>query len=241
MINYKIRKLEWDSKFWGINIYNAESNEETIKMNMNLRNELDSNPYIIQALSLDSDIKHINTLENDGFRFVESKVKLVKRKQNLSSGNELNFEELKLVIEEDLIKRKDIFYELYGKKSRYSLLNDKKVNEFYYTWASKSIRGKFDDKCIGYYKEGVLQGFITFKKVENKIVIGLVGVFPEYQGKGISQQLLNYVNYQAVLDNCKEISISTQGKNTKAINAYIKNGFIIEDIKHWYYLIGGIK
>jgi len=96
-----------------------------------------------------------------------------------------------------------------------------------------------DDRCIGYYVDNQLAGFITFKYRDDKAIVGLVGVFPEFQKKGISQKLLDYVNYNAINQGFRQVSISTQGRNLKAINAYIKNGFFLDSIKYWYYLKGG--
>ncbi|RBP69086.1 dTDP-4-amino-4,6-dideoxy-D-galactose acyltransferase [Alkalibaculum bacchi] len=239
MINIKIKKLDWDSKFWGFNIYNANKSNNLIDFERNLISKLDSTPFIIQALSSESDIQYINCLEDNGFRFVESKINLVQKVQQQSNISELSmFQDVR---EEHLLVYKDDFYDLYGNVSRFALFDKEKVNEFYYKWAVKSIKGNFDDNCIGYYRNNLLEGFITYKIVNQKLIIGLLGVFPKYQGRKISRYLLSYINYIAFKNACGEISVSTQGKNTKAINTYIKNGFIIENIKHWYYYKGELK
>ena len=59
--------------------------------------------------------------------------------------------------------------------------------------------------CIGYYTEGSLGGFVTYKILEQKLIIGLLGVFPEYQGKRISQNLLHFIENVAIKNNCNEI------------------------------------
>ena len=236
MIN--VTRMNWDSNFWGVNIYNAIKCYENSNYNkMVFDMEFNSTPFIVQALTRDKDIKYINFLEEVGFRFIESKVNLVKRVQKISDIFENDL--FKNVKSEELIKYRNQFYNLYGEVSRFSFLPKEKVNEFYYKWVAKSIKGELDDNCIGYYVDSGLGGFVTYKIIEQKLVIGLVGVFPEYQGKKISQKLLYYIQNVAIKNNCSEICVSTQGKNIKAINAYIKSGFFIGDIKHWYYLKEG--
>lgn len=233
-----LTRLDWDSMFWNVDIYNVKKHYESHDFKQEFNKEISSEPYLIQALVIDKDIEFINFLEEAGFRFIESKVNLAKRIQETSDiFREDLFKEVKL---DELIEHKDEFYNLYGEVSRFSFLQKEKVNEFYYKWVVKSIKGELDDSCIGYYVEGTLGGFITYKILEQKLIIGLVGVFPKYQGKKISQKLLDYIEKEAVKNNCNEIHVSTQGKNIKAINVYIKSGFFIEDISHWYYLREGL-
>lgn len=234
----KLTRLDWDSSYWMVDIYDVKKCYESNDFKLEFIQEISSQPYLIQALVIDKDIEFINFLEESGFRFMESKVNLVKRIQETSAiFPEGLFKDVTL---DELIGNKDEFYNLYGEVSRFSFLPKEKVNEFYYKWVVKSIKGELDDNCIGYYVEGSLGGFITYKILEQKLIIGLVGVFPEYQGKKISQNLLHYIENVAVKNNCSEIYVSTQGKNIKAVNAYIKSGFFIQDIKHWYYLKEGV-
>nr|WP_272506047.1 GNAT family N-acetyltransferase [Natronobacillus azotifigens] len=230
--------MEWDTNFWNVGLYNANKLYEAEPNELDYHNELDSTPYIIQALANDSDIDYINFLVDNNFRFVESKVNLVKEVQEESEIVEVNaFQDAKV---EDFHVWKDKFYSLYGGVSRFSSIGSKqKINEFYYTWVTNSIKGELDDNCVGYYGEDSLEGFITYKISNKKLVIGLIGVFPEFQGKKISQRLLCFINNLSINNNCNKIYVSTQGRNTKAINAYIKSGFLINNIMQWYYCKGG--
>lgn len=230
--------MDWDSNFWGINIYNAKKCCSINNYKMDFNKKLSNSPFIIQALATDRDIEYINFLEDVGFRFVESKVNLVKRVQHTSEM--IEYDLYKNVKIEDIKEYKNQFYNLYGEVSRFSFLDKDMVNEFYYKWVYKSIKAELDDNCVGYYIKGILEGFITYKITEQKLIIGLVGVFSDYQGKKISQKLLCYINEIALKNKCNEICVSTQGKNIKAINAYIKSGFLIYDINHWYYLKEGV-
>ncbi len=92
-----------------------------------------------------------------------------------------------------------------------------------------------DDKCYGYYIDDELAGFITFSYKDYELCIGLVGVLPRFQKRGVAQNMLDFVNNMAFKKKLTKISVSTQGKNITAINAYLTNGFMIENIKYWYY------
>ncbi len=231
MFGFEVERMDWDSKFWGIVVYNATKGKERIFDNTFNFSMPNCNSFIIQALVEDPDIDYINFLEDNNFRFVETKITLKKEVKSRSDVSN----DCKKVAFDDIEIKKNEFYNLFGKFSRYSLFGRKRVNEFYYTWVVNSIKGEMDDECIGYYDENELAGFTTFKIRSNDLIIGLIGVFSKHQGKSISQRLLNSINKIALDNNCKTIYISTQGKNLKAINAYIKNGFFFDSIRHWYY------
>ncbi len=230
-----MKKLIWDSNYWGIEIFNID--EECFEQKI-LPEDIKSieGTYLVQALISDSEISKINFLIDKGFKFVESKISL---KKFLEKEAYITRDKFKEVEKCDFEDKKGIFYDLYGKVSRFSIFDKEKVNNFYYTWVMNSIDGKMDDKCVGYYIDNHLAGFVTFKYKNSGITIGLVGVFPEFQRMGISRKLLGYVNNEAINQGIKNISISTQGKNIKAINAYIKEGFQVESVKHWYYMKKG--
>ena len=233
----EIGKIDWDSKFWGVDIYNIKKETNMINSEINLEVPQNISSYLIQELVSVDNIGYINQLEALGFRFVESKINLAKKVQDVLSIPENIV--IKAVKTEDLNNYKNEFFDLYGEVSRFSIFGESKVNQFYYRWVIESINGNLDDGCFGYYFEDELAGFITYRIINKKLIIGLVGVFNKFQGRRISQHLLKYINNYALENLCEEICISTQGKNTRAINAYIKSGFYIEKIKNWYYLLGG--
>lgn len=225
-----MKKLKWDSDFWGIEVFHLEKSKE-------IKEELiSSSTYMIQSLPHVSDLKFINYLENNSFNFVESKITLQKA---LTNSIYIANNKFKLLTLQDLIYHRGDFYNLFGKNSRFEFFTPAKVNEFYYTWLVNSIKGEMDDAVIGYYMGNRLAGFVSYRMGQSNLTIGLLAVFPEFQGKSVSQKLLNYVDYIALEKNIKSIQIATQGKNIHALNAYIKNGYHISSINHWYYYIKG--
>ncbi|GAA5415781.1 dTDP-fucosamine acetyltransferase [Paraliobacillus ryukyuensis] len=237
MRNLEIKKLEWESKFWEVDIYGIKRDFSISNNKINMKFPQDNSCFIIQELVAVEQVDYINQLEALGFRFIENKINLVKKVQDSSSV--LADHVIRSLNINEVAKYKNEFFELYGEVSRFLIFGKNKVNQFYYKWVFKSVKGELDDGCFGYYIGEELAGFITYRIVDQKLIVGLIGVFSKFQGRKISQYLLNYINSHALQNNCIEICIATQGKNIRAINAYIKNGFYIEEIKNWYYLIGG--
>lgn len=225
-----MNKLDWDSKFWGIEIFSIEDKDDLEKCNLIIdkKGEL----FLSQALVSENNISRINSLENKGFRFVESKITL--KNENIIKKN-VNAYQFKEIEKKDLDLYRDAFFDLYGKVSRFQMFHRKKVNDFYYTWIVKSIDGEMADKCIGYYIDDQLAGFVAYSNHKSCLSIRLLGVFPCFQRRGISQKLLDFVGNVALNNGISELVVSTQGKNYSAINTYIKNGFMFERIEHWYY------
>lgn len=243
MKNFTTEKLDWDSKFWDIDIYFIKKNENEYDKEIRLEELPINKNFIVQALVQDNDVEQIEYLEDNGFRFVQNKVNLVKDSGCLYKGND-SIEAFNVIKTEELLKYKyqEEFFNLYGNVSRFSYIgSNEKVNEFYFTWLTKSIKGELDQNCIGYYRNSNLEGFITYSIKKEELVIGLIGVLKKYQGKKVSKLLLEYIDYIAFIKGCNRISVSTQGKNIKALNTYIKNGYLIDNIEHWYYLKGGLK
>ncbi|WP_226678986.1 GNAT family N-acetyltransferase [Mesobacillus jeotgali] len=225
-------KLEWDSNFWSVDVYNVD---DSYNFSTSMVETIKHSNWLVQALVPEQERDVINSLENYGFRFVETKVNLVKK---VLEKREIEKDAFKKIQHHEIEIHKNDFYTLFGEISRFYFFKKEMINNFYYLWLINSIDGKMDDECIGYYINGKLAGFITYKDKNGEVSIGLLGVFPEFQKKGVSQQLLNWINNKTLENGNASISVSTQGKNYYALNSYIKNGFMLMNIQNWYYLRG---
>lgn len=242
MFSVKIEKMEWDSAFWGIDFYNVINKEVTIDKLIYLTEIPNDRPYIIQALLYDSEIEQINNLEALGFRFVENRVTLSKKIEINENSDRLNLPfVIKNVRLEDIENRKDEFQALFGENSRHALLGKEKNNDYYYTWVKNGINGTFDDACIGAYENDSLAGFCAYRIREKQLIMGIMGVFNEFQRRYVSQFILSKICDIAHENECKEILSPTQGRNIKTINAHIKLGFLVKEIESCYYLTNKLK
>lgn len=219
-----MKKLSWDSNFWGIDVYNAEKTEK-IEVNKDEK-------YLVQTL-LDRDDLLNNDYLNSEFKLIETKINLIKEVKEITTFDKSLFRKIK---EDDLTEYKNEFFELFGKNSRFRIFPKQKVNDFYYIWLLNSINDVYDSHVIGFYIKNKLAGFVSYKIVLDSMQIGLIGVFKDYQRQGVSRQLMLYVEEELIERNFSKIRISTNSFNLPALNSYIKSGFVIEDIKYWYYM-----
>lgn len=218
-----MKKLDWDSNFWGIDFYSFTM-DEMIEINLESK-------CLYQILLNQSDLR--SKFKNQNLEYIETKITLVKEEFHLREINSGCFRRIEIT---DLDEHKNEFYDLFGVNSRYRIFPKDKVNEFYYTWMINSIINQSEVNAIGYFINNKLAGFVTFSLCDDFIQIGLIGVFKEFQRKGLSSQLIQYVENQIVGINISKIRISTNSFNLPALSTYIKNGFIIEDIKYWFYM-----
>ena len=218
-----MKKLSWDSVFWGIDFYDAQVGD-SLKIDK-------TNNYIIQLLC---DQNEVLEIEDYGqIKYIETKITLKKDIKDVTHVEADLFKELHI---SDLEIYKNDFYDLFGKNSRYRMFPKNKVNEFYYVWLVNGINDVENTKVIGYYHDNQLAGFVTYKIFPDFIQIGLIGVFKDYQRKGISHKLLSYVENQVLDQKLKILRIATNSFNLPALNTYIKKGFIFDEIKYWFYI-----
>lgn len=225
-----MKKLTWDSNFWGIDIFQVE--KQNIMESIEEHIKISSTPFLIQSLVNVADLQSIGKLEEIGFKFKESKITMVMNVLEINKNLNADYKKIET---DDLEFNRDSIDNLFLKNTRFDIFNEIRVNEFYYTWLKNSVTGEMDDTVIGYYIKEKLAGFITYSIDETKVSVGLLGVLSDFQGKGVSRHLLNYVENVALENSLQSIFISTQGKNLKALNAYIKNNYRIHSIEHWYY------
>lgn len=218
-----MKKLTWDSAFWGIDIYDAQIGDS-------LKIDKSSN-YIIQFLCNQNEVLEIEYKKQ--LKYIETKITL---KKDVKDVNQVETDLFKELTISDLDIYKNDFYELFGRNSRYRMFPKNKVNEFYYVWLVNGINDVENTKVIGYYQNNKLAGFVSYKIFPDFIQIGLIGVFKEYQRKGISHKLLSIVENKVIDQKLKTLRIATNSFNQPALNTYIRKGFIIDEIKYWFYI-----
>ena len=122
-----------------------------------------------------------------------------------------------------------------GKYSRFKL--DKKFGEenfrrLYKTWIDNSINRKLAHNVLIYIQGDKIVGIITYKIENYKGIIGLFGILPSHQGRGIGRKLLEYVEQDLIGNNIKELNIPTQMGNIPACSFYKKMGYIATEISY---------
>jgi dTDP-4-amino-4,6-dideoxy-D-galactose acyltransferase len=218
----KIKKLEWDSTFFNLNIGELSLHEST---NLNI----DS----IIPFCLNFDLVYVfssGSFLNPVF-FESQKIELelvllkkdskLKKNENIYPCQELS---------DDLIK---LSYEC-GKHSRFKLDSKFSTSDFenlYKVWIEKSIEREICDEVFVYKIEDQIVGFVTIKIKDLEAEIGLIAVDLKYQGIGIGQGLIDSTINYAINNGIKKIVVSTQGNNLQAIAFYTKKDFKITKTK----------
>ncbi|WNM20347.1 GNAT family N-acetyltransferase [Flavobacterium capsici] len=218
----EIKKLEWDSNFFGFPVGDLLVECET------------------------SDSKVFNS---DFFTFfqVRSKYPL----NIISETHSLSHWEIKTIFSKNLDKSSEIkidiidfddskineklLYELAyesGKFSRYKLdknIPNNKFKKLYQLWIKNSVNKSFADKIFYYKENDDIAGFVTVKIKDTFAQIGLIAIEPNLQGKGIGKNLLLKVENYCLENNVKRLLIPTQSENEQACKFYTKMGYIISE------------
>jgi GNAT superfamily N-acetyltransferase len=94
-----------------------------------------------------------------------------------------------------------------------------------FSFIKRNLLLKLGVKQINVVKKGEP---IPFSPSWGLVVIGLS---PEYQGKGVGGILLNEFEKLAMIDGVLKVSLSVKSNNQQAIKSYSKNGWLIENIE----------
>lgn len=216
-----MKKNIWLSQFFKVLVYDLSSNELRSKKN-------NTNQNVLYQALLDNDEKTV--LNN--FVFIQSKYYLKKTLVRKELNKNTN---IKLIKSLDGVHLNHTDFDMFIKRSRFNIFDSDLVSKYYYTWFVNSVNSKMDSHVIGYFDGNKILGFATYSFVDEGLRVGLIGTFDKYHGRGIGKAIVNELEHLAILDNKKQIILSTQGSNIEALNFYISNGFKIYDIKHWYY------
>jgi len=223
----EIKKLDWDSDFFNIEI------GELINLNSNQNNNFYDLIYVKQLEDNEFEIEnYLNTFKETKIVF---KKELSTSKESLSFDNSFDFDTRK--IEASLLY--PLAFES-GKYSRFKLddrFGNDKFEQLYKKWVDNSINKKFADKIFYYLLEKEVVGFVTVKNSNDFSTIGLIAVDNNYQGRGIGKQLINIVENYCLELNINELRIPTQKENISACNFYKKldyNVFEALIIKHYW-------
>jgi dTDP-4-amino-4,6-dideoxy-D-galactose acyltransferase len=222
-----IKKLDWDSDFFEMKIGTVENLENLIESDFE-KFDLIANKVSTSKLDISSRFADL------GFTPVEGELLFVK---NIIISNKIvDSIPLAVVNETEIGEVKRISMTSYNiSRFKSPWFSEKQKNNFYGEWAEKAVLGLFDDICLAYKVRGAIAGFITLKKCEEYLVIGLIAVDSDLRGQGIASKLLLGAEKYAIKQNCKYIKVATQLSNISASNLYIKNGYRLSETSIWLY------
>lgn len=234
------QKLDWDSKFFNLNIGYISCLRLTPNIEKHIkkfirREKIDLLEYLCNC----HDRNSVITSEENGYSFVDMRLTFYKFIGDAARmENRLNFS-IGFGKQRDIETIQNIATDIYV-YSRYYFDNNfdrNKVKEFYREWVRKAVLGNFDDFAYVLYDKNQPIGFCTIKKMrQNTVQIGLFGLNAVYRGDGLGCHFLN-----SVLNKLKEqervnyVEVVTQGRNYAAQRLYQRCGFLTKSTELWYH------
>ena len=226
----EIKKLEWDSQFFRFHV-----GDVFLEKNFSESRVFNSDCFSFFQVRSRNSFEIIS--DTHSLSYVETKIifnKILKESNRLEEGV-IDFDDSPLISN----SLYDLAYES-GKFSRYRLdknFSEVKFKKLYQIWIENSINKSFASK-IFYIKENEnILGFVTVKINDDVAQIGLIGVLPVAQGKGLGKKLLLKTENYCFENNVKIIQIPTQLENILACKFYEKMGYQISEkiiIKHYW-------
>tara|TARA_Y100000385_G_C13030810_1_gene610656 strand:+ start:157 stop:849 length:693 start_codon:yes stop_codon:yes gene_type:complete len=221
--------LEWDSSFFGFDVYSINSNNETtIKDQLHqLKKHDGSLVYLFTDLVFDDVF-----LTKSSGKFVGTKVVFSKNLQSVSSNNIIKS------IKYDVIPRELLSLAFQsGEFSRFKIdtrLARESFEELYKKWLLKAIDNT-DIETLVYSEGNIIKGFISVEFSE-EAVIGLFAVDETMRGKGVGRLLLNQAEYISKNKGYNNLQIPTQKENSGAYGFYLNSNYkIIEERRNYHF------
>lgn len=231
-----INILKWDSDYFREKIAYLSCRRltpaiEKLVKGFCRREKVDLIEYLCNA----HDPVSVQTAENNQYRFVDIRMTYQKR-----IIGKIDFDqkwEIRNAVLEDIPLLKKMAKNLYT-DSRYfydTHFDVSRVRQFYPDWVEKAVKGTFDDFCVIVVEKKEILGYCTLKVRQSIAKIGVVGVNPKYQGKGVGRYLLNHIHNFLIDENCEKLEVTTQGRNYSAQILYQKSGFYTASNELWYH------
>lgn len=221
--------LEWDSSFFGFDVYSINSNNETtIKDQLHqLKKHDGSLVYLFTDLVFDDVF-----LTKSSGKFVGTKVVFSKNLQSVSSNNIIKS------LKYDVIPRELLSLAFQsGEFSRFKIdtrLARESFEELYKKWLLKAIDNT-DIETLVYSEGNIIKGFISVEFSE-EAVIGLFAVDETMRGKGVGRLLLNQAEYISKNKGYNNLQIPTQKENSGAYGFYLNSNYkIIEERRNYHF------
>jgi len=235
------RTLDWDTRFWGFPCATFTARELREDQAAGVDSWCSRNGVrFLQYLAPVDDQASIESACKAGFRLVDIRLTLngavTSKAENpslVTTDCEIAPSRLEDLDQLDEIARQSHSASRYYYDGRFPRSG---CDLLYATWIRRSHEG-FADIVLVARSDGQVIGYVTCKQSENPTQgsIGLIGVSPKAQGRGVGQALLgdamNWFRSVGVV----EASVVTQGRNYAAQRLYQRCGFLTHDLSLWFH------
>lgn len=230
------RFLPWDSEFFGVRIgsvlpHRLDGATAAAVRAFREEERIDC-LYFLADLG---DGATIRTAEDLGFRMVDVRITLERRgpaRSTEPAGGDILIrpaEERDLPILTSLARENHADTRFYydGRFPR------ERCDALYAAWIENGVRGQADRVLVPEI-DGQAAGYITCHR-EGPPRIGLLGVGPAAQGRGIGGRLIRAALAWFAGERIERVSVVTQGRNVRAQRAYQREGFQTSAVEVWYH------
>jgi dTDP-4-amino-4,6-dideoxy-D-galactose acyltransferase len=248
------KKLEWDSRFFGTEVYGVElpvpaaapGGGSTDMTNlMDLMDPTDLTGLVGSLRAAGAGLVYFFLQEKDrvlqdrltglGARLMDEKITYSKI---LTGGAIKDPKEVEAYDGEPTDKLLELAF-LAGQESRFK--KDPRLSSFfepmYRLWMINSLNGSIADRVFVYRSGDTIDGMVTCKIRENRVGnIGLIAASPGQQGKGIGKALLQAVDSYFRINDLKTSTVVTQKTNEQACRFYEAAGFSVYKTEYVYHL-----
>jgi len=232
-LHLKYRLIPWDSKLFGYGVMDISdiSVDNTIRAVENyctfdLLCEQEQVKLIGCRLP-QSDIKNIQFLEGIGFNFIELSYKPELRSlQNMSiTPSTIRVVDAEISDKEELADWSGKIFE-YGRFHQDTNIDSRLSNSRYKNWLLNAFENESQSviKCVD-EKFATVAFFVVEYPEPTSCFISLVGMGPEYQGRGLAKFSWNAFLTKLQNDGFNTISTSISSHNIAVFNLYVSLGF----------------
>ena len=236
-MNIQYELLKWDSRFFGYRVAKISAKEIHIdKLKLILNECKNNNIKLIYLFSEFEDVVTNNAAKSIGSLLVDNKITYSKRIIDEFYEFDNCIKPFEILNPNEKLIRLALQSGLY---SRFKLDTNFKNNEFeklYTEWIINSVNHKIADLVLVYYENNVELGVITFKKKNNYIEIGLLGVDEVARGRSLGTKLLNATFAHMKNHGITNVKVSTQKANINACSFYKRLSFIQEKSENIYHI-----
>lgn len=234
-----IRKLDWDSQFFEVNVAYVSCLHLTENIYKAISQYTAAHSIkLLEYLCNCHDRRSILIAEKEGFSFVDIRMTFFKSLEHIRidepandyvfiKATEANISDLKAIAGRIYTRSRYFFDENFGAK---------KAQKFYENWIEKAVRGEFDDECWCLIEGKAIIAFCSVRYAENnRAEIGLLGVNDTFAKLGSGTLIIERVIDMLVKRGVAELTVVTQGRNYPAQNLYQKAGFKTKKIQLWFH------